>query len=45
MSKKDPATEGAKIVPFPPIASVPPPPVVKSAREAKLRSEKNGALT
>ena len=40
MSKKDPATESAKVVPFPPSASVPPPPVVKSAREAKLRSEK-----
>jgi hypothetical protein len=40
MSKKDLATESAKVVPFPPMASVPPPPVVKSAREAKLRSEK-----
>ena len=27
-------------VPFPPSASAPPPPVAKSAREAKLRSEK-----
>jgi predicted transcriptional regulator len=40
MSKKDPKTESAKVVPFPPSASAPPPPVAKSAREAKLRSEK-----
>jgi len=27
MSKKDPKTESAKVVPFPPSASAPPPPV------------------
>ena len=40
MTKKDPAAESAKVLPFPPAAPVAPPPVVKSAREAKLRSEK-----
>src|SRR5258708_40218932 len=40
MRPQGPTAESAKVVPFPPSASAPPPPVAKSAREAKLRSEK-----